>query len=100
MLFRSLEHPLHVICLGESGSGKTHLQEAVGRLIPNEDKLEVTAMTGSALYYFGEHDLRHKLLLIEDLDGAEAALYPLRELQSKGRLSKTLVLMGGSLYLL
>lgn len=33
--------------------------------------------------------LKHKLLLIEDLDGAESVLYPLRELQSKRRISKT-----------
>jgi hypothetical protein len=43
----------------------------------------------NAPYYFGRTELRHRLLLIEDLDGAADVLYPLRELQSKGRLSKT-----------
>ena len=32
------------------------------------------------------------MLLIEDLDGAEAVLYPLRELQSKRKISKTVTL--------
>ena len=36
--------------------------------------------------------MRHRLLLIEDLDGAQASLYPLRELQSKRRISKTVTL--------
>ncbi|MBX6361825.1 MAG: site-specific integrase [Acidobacterium ailaaui] len=40
-------------------------------------------MTSNALYYFGEYDLQHKLILIEDMDGAEALLYALRELISK-----------------
>jgi len=87
---RKLAHPLHVVSLGPSGSGKTHLQEAVSRLIPEEDRIEVTTLTENALYYFAGEDLRHRLLVIEDLDGAESALYPLRELMSKGRLTKTL----------
>ncbi|MES1249969.1 MAG: hypothetical protein ABUL46_04750, partial [Chitinophaga rupis] len=43
-------------------------------------------------YYFRQDELRHRLLLIEDLDGAESSLYPLRELQSKRRISKTVTL--------
>jgi len=81
--------PLHVLCLAPSGAGKTHLQETVGSLIPEEEKKEVTALTENALYYMGEEELKHKLLLIEDLGGAEETLYPIRELQSKGRLVKS-----------
>lgn len=86
---RKREQPLHVISLGSSGSGKTHLQEKVGELIPPEEKIEITTLSENAFYYFGQRELQHKLILIEDLDGAENALYPLRELQSKKRISKT-----------
>ena len=86
---RLRSRPLQVVTLAASGTGKTYLQDAVARLIPDEDRIEVTALSENALYYFGQTELRHKLLLIEDLDGAEDVLYPLRELQSKGRLSKT-----------
>ena len=86
---RKCPHPLHCISLGASGTGKTHLQESVGALIPEEDKTEITTLSENAFYYFGRQELRHKLLLIEDLDGAENALYPLRELQSKKKISKT-----------
>ncbi|HZI25540.1 MAG TPA: hypothetical protein VFD46_10695 [Chryseolinea sp.] len=86
---RKRENPLHVISLGSSGIGKTHLQEKVSALIPEEDKLESTSLTAAAIYYFGRYDLRNKLVLIEDLDGAEQALFPIRELQSKRKIIRT-----------
>lgn len=89
---RKRENPLHVISLGSSGNGKTHLQEKVAELIPEEDKLEITTLSENAFYYFGQRQLQHKLILIEDLDGAEGVLYPLREIKSKKRITKTVVI--------
>lgn len=89
---RKREAPLHLMCLGASGTGKTYLQEKVGQLMPDEDKLEITTLSENAFYYFGREELKHKLILIEDLDGAESSLYPLRELQSKRSISKTVTL--------
>ena len=89
---RKQEVPLHVMFLGSSGSGKTYLQERISELIPEEDKLEITQITENALYYFKQEELKNKLLLIEDLDGAMAVFYPLRELQTKRRISKTVTL--------
>jgi hypothetical protein len=86
---RKRSRPLHIVSLGSSGIGKTYLQEKVGELIPQEDKLEITVLSENAFYYFGQRELSNKLILIEDLDGAENSLYPLRELQSKKRISKT-----------
>jgi hypothetical protein len=87
---RKMQRPLHAISFGSSGTGKSHLQEKVGELMPEEEKIEITSLTENAFYYFGQQELRHKLLLIEDLDGAENVLYPLRELQSKRSITKTL----------
>jgi DNA primase catalytic core len=89
---RKQEVPLHVMFLGSSGSGKTYLQEKISELIPEEDKLEITQITENALYYFKQEELKNKLLLIEDLDGAMTVFYPLRELQTKRRISKTVTL--------
>lgn len=89
---RKLAVPLHLMFLGSSGSGKTYLQEKVSELIPPEDKIEITQITENAFYYFRQDELKNKLLLIEDLDGAESSMYPLRELQSKRRISKTVTL--------
>jgi predicted transcriptional regulator len=88
---RKTNNPLHCVSLGSSGSGKSHLQNGVGRLIPEEDKIEMTTLSPNALYYFQRLALSHKLILIEDLDGGQGALYPLREIQSKKALTKTVV---------
>src|SRR5690606_28129618 len=87
---RKREQPLHIISLGSSGTGKTHLQESIGNLIPDEEKIEITTLSENAFYYFGQQELKHKVILIEDLDGILQALYPLRELQSKKKISKTI----------
>ena len=86
--------PLHVICLGESGTGKTYLQEKIADLIPEEDKLSITLLSENALYYFGKQELSHKLILLEDMDAAqdERILYAIRELQTKRSISKSVVL--------
>ena len=87
---RKREQPLHVVSLGSSGTGKTHLQEKVGELIPEEERVSITTLSENAFYYFGKQELKNKVILIEDLDGAENALYPLRELQTKKRIVKTI----------
>jgi len=87
---RKRDQPLHVVSLGSSGAGKSHLQEKVGELIPEEDKITLTSLSGNAFYYFGRQELCHKLILIEDLDGAGEVLYPLRELQSKRMITKSI----------
>jgi predicted transcriptional regulator len=88
---RKTNNPLHCISLGSSGAGKTHLQSKVSELIPEEDKIEMTVLSANAFYYFNRTELQNKLILIEDLDGAQSVLYPLRELQSKKRITKTVV---------
>lgn len=85
---RLTESPLHIICLGASGTGKTYLQEKISELIPKQHKVSFTASTENALYYVGKTDLKNKLILIEDMDGANSVLYVLRDLQSKGYVSK------------
>lgn len=89
---RKTSRPLHIISMGSSGAGKSHLQERVGELIPQEDKIELTSVSGNAFYYYVDDDLGHKLVLIEDYDGVAGALYPIRELQSKQRISKTITM--------
>ncbi len=51
---RLTNRPLHIVSFGSSGIGKSHLQEKVGELIPDEDRIEITALTENAFYYFDE----------------------------------------------
>lgn len=85
---RKRPKPLHVICLGASGTGKTYLQEKVARFIPETEKFTFTASSENAFYYLEPYDLCHKLVLIEDMDGVQYLLYSLRELQTKSWISK------------
>jgi len=89
-----MDNPLHCISFGSSGAGKTHLQSKVAELIPDEEKVEITQLSANAFYYFNQYELRNKLLLIEDLDGAKDGLLPLRELQTKNRITKSVVRKG------
>jgi DNA primase len=82
--------PLHAIVQGSSGSGKTHLISKIADLIPPEDVLRFTRITESSLYNWGEYELVHKVLVIEDLDGLkEEAMFAMRELISNQRLSSS-----------
>jgi DNA-binding transcriptional ArsR family regulator len=94
MTSRKTPDPISVICLARSGSGKSYLMEKVANCMPEEDKREHTQFTGNAFYYFKRHEISGKVFLIEDLEGALNALFPIRELQSKKRISKTITQKG------
>ncbi len=91
---RKMDNPLNCISFGNSGSGKTHLQSKVSELIPEEERLSLTSLSANSFYYFKRNELKNKLILIEDLDGAEEVLYPLRELQTKKKITKSVVQKG------
>ena len=87
MTSRKMEEPLAVQILSSSGAGKSHLQDAVLSLCPDEDLIKLTSLTDRALFYKGEDSLRHKALAIAEVAGAEGARYPLRNLISDKKLT-------------
>jgi hypothetical protein len=94
MTSRKTNEPLSVVCLAKSGTGKSYLMEMVARCIPEEDKKEQTQFTGNAFYYYKREEIRHKVFIVKDLDGAEEVLFPMRELQSEKKISKTITRKG------
>lgn len=86
-LSRKLPEPLAVIVQSGSAAGKTALMEAVLALVPPEERVQYSAVTGQALFYLAETDLRHKVLAIVEEEGAERASYALKLLQSEGELT-------------
>ena len=56
-------------------------------LMPEEERVQYSAMTGQSLFYMGEQDLKHKILAIVEEEGAERASYALKLLQSEGQLT-------------
>jgi hypothetical protein len=84
---RKLDQPLAVIVQSTSAAGKTALMEAVLAFVPPEDRVKYSALTGQALYYLSDADLKHKILAIVEEEGAERASYALKLLQSEGELT-------------
>jgi DNA primase len=83
---RKLDRPLAVMIQSMSAAGKSALQEAVLALVPEEERVSFSAMTGQSLFYMGESDLQHKVLAVAEEEGAERAAYALKLLQSEGEL--------------
>jgi DNA primase catalytic core len=84
---RHLEKPLAVIVQSSSAAGKSSLMDAVLAFVPEEQRVQYSAMTGQSLFYMGETDLQHKVLAIVEEGGAQRASYALKLLQSEGEVS-------------
>lgn len=84
---RHLETPLAVVVQSSSAAGKSSLMDAVLQFVPEEERVQYSAMTGQSLYYMGEMDLKHKVLAVVEEEGASRAAYALKLLQSEGALS-------------
>ncbi|EMA4266743.1 toprim domain-containing protein, partial [Escherichia coli] len=84
---RKLDRPLAVLIQSSSAAGKSSLMDAVLNLIPPEERLQYSAMTGQSLFYLGETNLQHKILAIAEEEGVRQAAYALKLLQSDGELT-------------
>lgn len=79
---RKLDDPLSLLILSRSAAGKSTLQDSILEFVPDEDKSKYTRITGQALFYKAEDSLAHKLIAIEEDEGAAAAAYSIRAMQS------------------
>jgi DNA primase catalytic core len=84
---RKLDEPLAVLIQSASAAGKTALMDALLAMIPDDERVLYSAVTGQALFYLGETDLAHKLLAIAEDEGVSRAGYALKLLQSEGVLT-------------
>jgi DNA primase catalytic core len=84
---RHLEKPLAIIVQSSSAAGKSSLMDAVLAFVPEEHRVQYSAMTGQSLFYMGDTDLQNKVLAIAEESGAQRASYPLKLLQSEGEVS-------------
>jgi len=84
---RKLEKPLAVMVQSTSAAGKSSLMEAVLNFMPEEERVQYSAMTGQSLFYMGETNLKHKTLAIAEEEGASNASYALKLLQSEGEVT-------------
>ncbi len=83
MTSRKMDDPLALLIVSGSGAGKSALQDTALALCPEEDLVKVTSLTERALFYKDELSLKHKVLAMEELAGAEDAAYAIRNLISQ-----------------
>lgn len=84
---RLLAKPLAILIQSTSAAGKSTLMDALLSLMPVNERVHYSAMTGQSLFYIGEGDLKHKVLAIAEEEGVRQAAYALKLLQSQGELT-------------
>ncbi len=84
---RHLKKPLAVVIQSSSAAGKSSLMDAVLAMVPEEQRIHYSAMTGQSLFYMGKTNLKHKILAIAEEEGAANASYALKLLQSEGEIT-------------
>lgn len=93
MTSRLLRTPLHVVLHAGTGSGKSILMESVARCMPETSYMEVTSLSKKSFYHFESNHLSHKVLLIQDWFALDSELeYVIRELESKGKISRVITM--------
>ena len=91
LLSHQMPKTLHAMVQGTSGSGKSHLIKKVADSMYNQNKIKrFTRVTDKSFYNYGEYDLKHCGIILEDYDGlSEEAELAWRELQSNEMLSSS-----------
>lgn len=84
---RKLDKPLAVVIQSSSAAGKSSLMDAVLSFMPEDERVQYSAMTGQSLFYMGETRLKNKILAISEEEGAHTASYALKLLQSEGEVT-------------
>jgi len=84
---RLLDRPLALLIQSASAAGKSSLMDAVLDLVPEEDVVRYSAMSGQSVFYMGDKGLQHRILAIAEEEGARQASYALKLLQSEGRVT-------------
>jgi hypothetical protein len=84
---RKLDRPLAIVIQSSSAAGKSSLMDAILSFVPEEERVQYSAMTGQSLFYMGQTNLKHKILAIAEEEGAHRASYALKLLQSEGELT-------------
>jgi DNA primase len=87
---RLLRRPLGILVQSSSSAGKSTVVDRVLDLMPDEQAHRYASLSENALVY-EDRDIRHHILAIAELEGAQEAIYALKLLQSDGQLSRATV---------
>ena len=88
---------ISVIILSSSGAGKSALQDTALSLMPPEDVVKLTNLSGKALFYKEKDSLKHKILALEEASATnDEANYAIRSLISSGQLTSEVTVRDNS----
>ena len=90
---RKLHAPISAALLASSGAGKSKCLETIAELTAPEDRIHVSRLSESSLYYHEGDSLAHKLLIVDEADAlTPEVIVALRVLQTRGALAQSQVM--------
>jgi DNA primase len=87
-LTRKSEKPISAVVFGDSSAGKSYLVNRICDLIPKEDLLILSSASARSFEHASEEMLKHKFIVVQEIEGLEAVEPTIRIMQSEGRLSR------------
>jgi hypothetical protein len=87
MTSRKMEAPLAGSFISSIGAGKNAVTDKARDLCPPEDRFYASFLSGKALYHMAPDALRHKFIVVEEIDGMRQAMHAVRMLLSSGGLT-------------
>ena len=91
---RKLKTPLAIVIQSSSSAGKTSLMDAILNMMPAEETIRFSGMTGQSLFYLDSDEIKHNILAISEDEGIREAAYALKLLQSEGELRHAATVRG------
>jgi DNA primase catalytic core len=87
-LTRKTDKPVSAVVFGDSSAGKSHLVKSICSLIPDEDKLVLSSASAKSFEHAREDQLKHKFIVLQEIEGMEEVEATLRVIQSEGKLAR------------
>lgn len=85
---RKFEKPISGTVFGQSSTGKSYLVNQVIDFIPPEDRLVLSSASEKSIEYLTEDLIKHNVLIVQEIEGAEEIMSTLRTLQSEAKLNR------------
>jgi GTPase SAR1 family protein len=76
------------VVFGDSSAGKSYLVNSICSLIPKEDLLILSSASTRSFEHASEEMLKHKFIVVQEIEGMEEVEPIIRIMQSEGRLSR------------
>jgi DNA primase catalytic core len=87
-LTRKSEKPISAVVFGDSSAGKSYLVNCICSLIPKEDLLILSSASPRSFEHASEAMLKHKFIVVQEIEGMDEVEPIIRIMQSEGRLSR------------